>query len=192
MVGFNTSKVSGADHVGGLLGGETFNGGIAIGYATGAVSGNAQVGGLVGNSVSGTVIGYAAGAVSGMTNVGGLVGNAQGATVTGYAAGAVSGMMNVGGLTGDNSGTVTGYWDQASTGQINGFGANSATFRGEFISSIANVVYDDMAVAPADPYVDTVNSVGVFGKGTFEMHFTLPRASATWPTLNAEDSFPQP
>ncbi len=202
VVGFNTSKVSGTGiRVGGLVG-QFPNGAIVTGYATGAVSGDGnQVGGLVGWGQFGTVTGYATGAVSGDGNlVGGLMGQNSFSTVTGYATGRVSGAadgssVNVGGLVGENSGTVNSYWDQASSEQMDGFGANSGTFNGVGISRIANVVftstntYWDNKGTP-----DATDDVPVFNNPTFLMHFTLPvpGAGGEWPTLKAEDSFPSP
>ncbi len=180
--GYATGRVSGNSFVGGLVG-WNFNGN-ATGYATGAVSGSGNwVGGLVGWN-DGNATGYATGAVSGSGFVGGLVGWNDGTgTATGYATGTVNGNAAVGGLVGyNNDGTAVGYWDIGSTGQNNSAGGTTG------ISAIANVVYDSLSAT----YTDTGNGNAVMFNNAFLMHFNLPGASATWPTLNAEDSFPRP
>ena len=149
--GYATGAVTGVTNVAGLVGYNTLRG-TANGYATGNVTGVTNVGGLVGNNGrnifgTGTVNGYATGAVTGSTNVAGLVGyNGTNATTTGYATGVVTGVTNVAGLVGENrdNGIVNGYWDIASSGEANGFGDNSATFNGQSISAIANVVFTSL------------------------------------------------
>ena len=183
VIGYATEDVSGFDFVGGLVGNN--DQGTINGYTTGNVSGTNQIGGLAGGNAQGAVKGYATGSVSGVNRVGGLVGfNSNGGTETGYATGRVSGTGNhIGGLVGRRpAGTANGYWDQESTGQDNSAG-------GVGISSIANVVYD----STVDTYTDSGNSNAVvFTNAAFTNSFTLPGASAAWPTLNAAASFPQP
>ena len=180
MVSSQNGIVSGST-AGGLVGNND-SGRILISYATGAVSGNIFLGGLVGANDTGTVTGYATGAVSGDPGsvVGGLAGFNDG-TVTGYATGRVSGTgINLGGLVGSTtSGSANGYWDRASTGQNNSAGG------GVGISSIANVVYDSGAGIYADTKgtTDATDDALVFNNAAFLMHFTLPGADATWPTL---------
>ena len=186
VAGYATGRVSGTgDNVGGLVG---FNGGKVVGYAIGRVSGNDFVGGLVGFSsgAGATVNGYATGAVSGMeSDLGGLVGYNEG-ILRGYATGRVSGTgINLGGLVGRNLGTVNGYWDIGSSMRNTSAGGNNVVG----ISAIANVVYD----STADTYTDSGNSnTVVFTNAAFTNNFTLPGASATWPTLDAASSFVQP
>ena len=186
VVSSQNRSVSGNENLGGLVG-QNSNGTVN-GYVTGAVSGTGDnVGGLAGFNDE-TVAGYATGAVSGTGDVGGLVGENR-RTVTGYATGAVSGAGNAGGLVGANTfgGTPSGYWDIASSMRNNSAG-------GVGISAIANVVYD----SGAGTYTDTKGTaapgddVEVFNNATFLMHFTLPGASETWPTLDAQSSSPQP
>ena len=173
-------------NVGGLVGDN--RAGVVDGYVTGTVSGNFNIGGLVGDSSrDGRVHGYVTGAVSGTGNrVGGLVGNNSSGTVIGYATGAVNGNTTVGGLVGNNQATANGYWDQGGTGQLNGFGSNSATFNGAGISSITNVVYDSGAGTYTDTKgtaVDPDDDDVIFDNMAFTNNFSLPGASATWPTL---------
>ncbi len=215
VVGYATGAVTGGNNVGGLVG---WNDGTATGYATGTVSGTGNnIGGLVGDN-SGTATGYATGTVSGTgNNIGGLVGGNNG-RVTGYATGAVSGNNRVGSLVGGNNGRVTGYatgrvtstgggmftgglvggnagsgavngyWDEATTGQ------NGSAGGGVGISSIANVVFSTPATYTDNrgTAADATDDVVVFNNTTFLMHFTLPGANATWPTLKAAAFFPQP
>ena len=186
VVSSQDRSVSGTGgRVGGLAG---FNFGTVNGYVTGVVSGNNEIGGLVGAN-SGTVAGYATGDVTGNFTVGGLVGNNEGGTVNGYATGRVSGNNNnnTGGLVGNNAGTVNGYWDIASSMRNNSDG-------GVGISSITNVVYDSGAGTYTDDKgtADAMDDIAVFDNMAFTNSFTLPGASATWPTLNAASSFPQP
>jgi len=140
-LGIVGASVTGANFVGGLVGGS--GGGTVINsYVTGRVAGGDSVGGLVGSdyfarifnshtsaSVSGSMgsIGglvgfgyadsvsnsYATGSVTGPTAVGGLVGFTRGAIDQSYATGRVSGASDVGGLVG----WVGGKFDE-STGLI--------------------------------------------------------------------------
>ena len=187
VVGYATGEVSGTTDTGGLVGD---NNGAATGYATGSVSGTENVGGLVGNNIA-RVNGYATGAVSGTENVGGLLGNNSGgtSTVNGYATGAVSGTgSNIGGLLGRyGAGTLSGYWDIESS-------MRNISAGGVGISSITNVVYASTAGTYTDnkATAGAMDDVVVFDNAAFLMHFTLPGASETWPTLKAETSFPQP
>ncbi len=183
--GYATGDVEGRNDVGGLVGA---NSGTVNGYATGDVEGNDRVGGLVGDNQAGTVNGYATGEVAGTGVIGGLVGrnaNSFGmGIVNGYATGRVSrtGTGAIGGLVGENSGTVNGYWDQASTGQMSSAGGTTAV-------GISDI--DDVVFAPPNRPPNTYwnGSTQVFNNATFLMHFTLPGASATWPILKAESSF---
>ena len=195
VIGYATGAVSGnenlGERVGGLVG---VNAGTVTGYTTGAVSGNSVVGGLVGWNSTGTVEGYATGSISVTTHsIGGLAG-ANNGVLTGYATGSVSGNGRIGGLVGQNGGMVNGYWDIGSTERMGGFGANTVTFNGLGISSITHVVYDSGTDTYTDTKgtpADTTDDIMVFDNQAFTSSFTLPGDSATWPTLNAANSFPQ-
>ena len=174
--GYATGAVSGAEHVGGLVG---VNGGTATGYATGAVSGTSfYVGGLVGvNGGTGTATGYATGAVSGPGWVGGLVGYNNGGTATGYATGAVSGVNFVGGLVGDNGGTATGYARGSvtrSSGTATTFGllagSNSITLSGYHSGTAGESGIDDTIGATGEDGTEidiTTANEGNFGHFAF-------------------------
>ena len=184
VVSSRNMSVSGdSGSIGGLVGD---NIGTVIGYATVDVSGSNTVGGLVGWNQN-TVIGYSTGDVSGNDNVGGLVGYSEGNAVIGYATGRVSG----GGLVGWNDiGTANGYWDIGSSMRDTSSGGNTVVG----ISSITNVVFTspDTYTDNKGTATDATDDVVVFNNATFLMHFVLPGASETWPTLNAQSSSPQP
>ena len=189
VAGYVTGSVNGNDDLGGLVGN---NSGIVNGYATGNISGNNRVGGLVGWNQGGTAIGYATGEVSGSSQVGGLVGWHQAGTVNGYATGRVSGTgANIGGLLGrSGAGTLAGYWDIGSSMQNASAGGNTVVG----ISSITNVVYTSTNTYwdNRGTTADATDDIAVFNNMAFTNSFALPGDSATWPTLNAETSFPQP
>ena len=96
LVGFNngeirgsyvTGRISGVENVGGLVGINSFFGGIHGSYSTSQVSGDDDdVGGLVGNNKSTGEItaGYATGPVSGDSDLGGLVGRDHHRQLLGY------------------------------------------------------------------------------------------------------------
>ena len=124
-------NVSGAEHVGGLVGwlkaGRVQPAGtVAASYATGSVSGRTAVGGLIGGSggkVSGS---YSTGPVSGVSAVGGLAGYNSGGLSDSYSVGTVTGIEQVGGLVGFNN-EDTGklrnvYWDPGASGKTSPVG----------------------------------------------------------------------
>ncbi len=117
------ANVSGADHVGALVG-HVESGTIVNSFATGSVSGNNAVGGLVGYDQSGSISNaYATASVSGASGVGGLVGTLDRATVSNvYATGSVSGSAYLGGLIGSNTGgaIVNAYATGAVSGTVSG------------------------------------------------------------------------
>ena len=136
---YATSSVVGSgDRIGGLVG-MSFWTPISSSYATGSVVGSGQVGGLVGVHLGHGVLGdcYALGSVDGDSQVGGLVGvnaNAQGEGRIGncYSAGRVDEAGNateVGGLIGENAESFVrdSFWDEETSGQSAGVGANSGT-----------------------------------------------------------------
>ncbi|WP_371437599.1 GLUG motif-containing protein, partial [Polaromonas sp.] len=118
-LGLAGGSVSGANHVGALVG---ENGGsISNSYASAAVAGTSRVGGLAGDNLGSIADSYASGAVSATGGyAGGLVGyNNAGNINSSYAGGSVSGGSNAGGLVGFNSGGTIGnsFWNTATSGQ---------------------------------------------------------------------------
>ena len=205
VIGYTTGKISGNNRVGGLVGEnragcglDSVVSGTVVGYVTGKVVGGNDVGGLVGhNELNGKVIGYNSGIVDGDANTGGFLG-----------------------YLGNGSPHLNGYWDQKKSRQ-NVYGhaikdpenpelpvaRDDDDHRGvgiSGISTIAHVVYD----SGTDTYMDTrgtkdtIDDVPVFNNNpsvfmednvpAFVDYFTFPKADATWPTLKAETSFPQP
>ncbi len=199
-VGVVSSQNSNVSAVGNFAGGlvgqnqGTVNQGTVVGYVTGAVSGGSEVGGLVGRN-QGTVMGYASGAVNGRgDSIGGLVGSNGGGTVIGYASGAILRTGNmIGGLVGSSNGRVIGYWDERSSGLMSGVGADSGTFEGRGISSIANVVFDRENNAYTDNRGtdETSDDEPVFDNGNFSNYLNLLRSSAAWSSFIAENLSPQ-
>ncbi len=127
-----TGAVTGPAIVGGLVGGNYYQGGVSNSYATGNVTGKSDVGGLVGLNYGGTVSNtYAWGTVTGSDRlVGGLVGdNRVGSSVSySYATGRTTGGNNVGGLAGASGGTVSAcFWDTETTGQDTSAGGTGRT-----------------------------------------------------------------
>ncbi len=112
------------DYVGSLVG-SLSSGAITNCYASGDIAGDNHVGGLVGlNSYDGTITDcYATASVSGSgSKVGGLVGQNHDATINNcYSTGTVSGATSVGGLVGLNDfrGTITGSY---ATGDVLAYG----------------------------------------------------------------------
>jgi hypothetical protein len=110
---FSTGQVSGANHVGGLLGYDNNAFIISSSYSTGSISGNNFVGGLVGFSGNGTAgngiyNSYSLSTVTGNTDVGGIYGEINGGSPDvqyTYAAGLISGSSNLGGISGLDNGT---------------------------------------------------------------------------------------
>ena len=129
-VGLVGGSVTGAYHVGGLVG-YNYSGSITNSYNTGSVSGGNFVGGLVGYNYSGSITNsYSTGLVSGEEQVGGLVGyNIIGSITNSYSTGSVTGLSYVGGLVGENdSGAVTGsFWDKETSGQTSSSGGTGKT-----------------------------------------------------------------
>jgi len=112
---YSTGSVSGTyDFVGGLVG-KNYEGIVSNSYSTVRVRGGRDhVGGLVGRSGYGTISNsYSTGSVNGSRNyVGGLVGQSGDIIINCYATGSVSGNNTVGGLVGLNGGTVSNsYWN---------------------------------------------------------------------------------
>lgn len=120
----------------------TTAGPITYSYASGKVTGTNHVGGLVGANQSTVFFSYASGeiAASAGTNIGGLVGNNSNATDANaanidasYSTGKVNSgtAANVGGLVGnnDNGGTASvvtrSFWDTTTSTQTTGIGAAS-------------------------------------------------------------------
>ncbi len=120
-------------NVGGLVGAQFFSGKIESSYATGNVNAPAafRVGGLVGYNNPGSITNsYATGSVNGGQYTGGLVGlnDASSSVSSSYSVGAVSGGPTIGGLIGSNLGSAaTSYFDNQTTGQINGVGSGSSS-----------------------------------------------------------------
>jgi filamentous hemagglutinin family protein len=116
---FSTSKVSGTNAVGGLVGGMDTSS-IANSYATGAVSGTSAVGGLVG-----------------------LVNNGQISNV--YSTGLVSATDTAGGLIGSGTGTnaiAEAYWDTTLSGQgSDDFGVGYASLTDPTIFSTWDIAH---------------------------------------------------
>lgn len=104
---YASDNVNGLEVVGGLIGGNYFEG-AEVWYCRteNNVNGFMQVGGLVGLNSGGSVnASHSLGGVSGTMIVGGLVGhNRTGATKSCYAKATVSGQRQVGGLVGKNEG----------------------------------------------------------------------------------------
>ena len=187
VVGYASGNVSGGNYyTGGLAGFGGYS--TIIGYATGDVTGTNYIGGLVGQSHASINKGYATGVVSGSDNVGGFIGTVSGNISSkisvGYATGAVTGTTDVGGFIGymDNyTGTITGYWDKTSTGQVTSAGGANAVG----ISQTQNIVF-----ASANSYTDSGNSNSpIFDITAFTDIFdTTNGANKTWPKLKS-DSF---
>ncbi len=123
---FATTKVSGINRVGGLLGENngTWGGGdVMRSFATGAVTATGQsVGGFVGWNSNATISqSYATGAVTdtGGTVIGGFAGWNAGTIRQAYATGAAAGGTTVGGFVGLNSGALDQVY---STGAVTGTG----------------------------------------------------------------------
>jgi filamentous hemagglutinin family protein len=118
-VGLAGGSVSGANHVGALVGDN--GGNISNSYASVAVSGTSMAGGLAGDNPGSISNSYASGAVSATGGyAGGLVGyNDAGSVNDSYAGGSVSAGSNAGGLVGfNNGGTVSNsFWNTATSGQ---------------------------------------------------------------------------
>ena len=121
----DTSLFHGVSFTGGLIGYDT--GSISQSYATGSVTGAQAVGGLVGGQFGGSITdSYAAtGSVSGNGYIGGLVGESEnGGTITNvYAANQLSGLSGIGGLVGvidiqgHGGATIShGYWNTDTAG----------------------------------------------------------------------------
>ncbi|HRP03157.1 MAG TPA: GLUG motif-containing protein, partial [Candidatus Kapabacteria bacterium] len=126
-IGLLDIYVSGNDYVGGLVGLNSYGGGVSGSYSTGNVSASgSEVGGLVGGNYGGGVSdSYSTGSVSGNNSVGGLVGDNYGGSVSGsYSTGSVSGNGDVGGLVGRNYGgsIIDSYWDMQTSGQSSSAG----------------------------------------------------------------------
>ncbi len=100
-----SARVSGKNHVGGLVGENQGN--ISGSYAKStAVTGVSQVGGLVGENKGSISDSYSQGTVTGDSQTGGLVGGNSGLVRSAYSTGAVAGANFPGRLAGVNSGTI--------------------------------------------------------------------------------------
>jgi len=116
---YSSSSVSGRLSVGGLVGGNKFDGTVKKSYSTGNVSGDTYVGGLVGQNDNTVEESKFTGSVSGNSRVGGLVGYNEGAAVSNsYSTGSVAGGSRVGGLVGYNE--QSSVENCYSTGKVTG------------------------------------------------------------------------
>ncbi len=140
-VGLVGASVTGADYVGGVVGGN--NGTLSTSYATGSVTGLNNVGGLAGSNDGTVGNSYASGSVDGTDYVGGLIGNNSTGTVgSSYATGSVTGLGYAGGLVGANSNTITAsFWNTASSGLSIGVGSGSSSG----VTGIDNTAASDLA-----------------------------------------------
>ena len=118
-LGLEGCDISGDDHVGGLVGSNSF-GVIVNCYSTGSVSGDDHVGGLVGGNLLSCLIVscHSSGSVIGDEYVGGLVGINNWGVWDCCSGSYVEGSIGVGGLVGENTG---GVYNCSSTGDVNGF-----------------------------------------------------------------------
>jgi hypothetical protein len=124
---YSTGMVSGAQYVGGLVGGACEDDGVRLGCSEGArvvaaysaatVTGTRFVGGLIGSNENIVTTSFSTGEVIGKKSVGGLVGGNSGGIATSYGTGAVRGTRSVGGLVGSNGGSVATCY---STGLVIG------------------------------------------------------------------------
>ena len=104
-----SGSISGNYQVGGLVGLNSSSGRISKCCSSSGVSGESSVGGFVGlNAGYGTIVNcHATGSVTGKTKVGGLVGEIwQGTIINCYSAGKVTGTTDVGGLIGDKDESI--------------------------------------------------------------------------------------
>ena len=137
---YSSSEVSGSGYyVGGLVG-HSDSGHVTYCYSTGSVSGGEIVGGLVGGNlwegmfylgpryhlVSNC---YSTGSVSGDFRVGGLVGYNRGTITNCYSTGSISGNESVGGLVGENINELAAacFWDIQTSGQATSDGGTGLT-----------------------------------------------------------------
>ena len=160
---YATGSVTGAKHVGGLVGYAGSDNTISNSYATGSVKGTNQVGGLVGYTIwnSNTGLGteitnsYATGSVEGVAGVGGLVGDVGRAAKisNSYATGSVTG-------SGDNVGGLAGYvyWstieNSHATGPVTGGGDSIGGLVGR--TNIDVTISNSYATGPVTGPVDKV------------------------------------
>lgn len=111
-LGVKNVNITGTAIVGGLAGGN--EGTLTSCYVTGSVSTSSSVGGLVGgNDYDGIITScWSAASVSGSGSIGGLAGWNDGIIISSYATGTVSGSGAVGGLVGANSSYDYSYFDE--------------------------------------------------------------------------------
>jgi filamentous hemagglutinin family protein len=202
---WSSGAVSGANEVGGLVGGNRY-GSIVNSWSTGAVLGNWSVGGLVGeNRTLGTSIGgsvsnsYTTGTASGVNYVGGLVGQNGGSIGSSYATGAVSGSAFIGGLAGYDSGTISdSYATGAATGSSSYAGglvgyAGAGTISNSYSTGVVSGVTDygglvgkNTGATIANSFWDTetsgqATSAGGSGRTTAQMQTAATFIDAGWP-----------
>ncbi|OHB60780.1 MAG: hypothetical protein A2168_00075 [Planctomycetes bacterium RBG_13_50_24] len=119
-----SGNISGLECIGGLIGGNGYNGkGLARAcFSVVDVVGQYRIGGLVGSNGEWYGIGvvescYAAGHVEATIIAGGLAGLNEGTVITSYYTGEVTGDDRIGGLIGVNMGSCfLSYWDANSSG----------------------------------------------------------------------------
>ena len=140
-------KVTGDDHVGGLVGYNELST-VSNSYATGAVTGSDRCRRFGGSQSNGSISGsYATGSVTGVT-AGGLVGNnIFGPISNSYATGAVTGRSIVGGLVGFNGGNISGSYATGavtvSTDRVGGLvGNNGGNISGSYATGAVTVGTD--------------------------------------------------
>jgi len=139
VTSYSTGNVKGNDNIGGLVGGNEFDGTVSKSHSTGNVTGDTHVGGLVGQNGHTVEKSYSTGSVSGDSRVGGLVGYNKGAAVSNsYSICSVAGGSRVGGLVGYNeqssvdkcysTGKVTGLSQLGGLVGVNNNGTCSNSF----------------------------------------------------------------
>ena len=121
-VGAENVEITGAHHVGGLVG-EMIGSVVSNSYSTGSVTGGHRVGGLMGFNWGGPVSNcYSTASVTADSScVGGLIGDNRGQVDNSYSSGSVTGIQWVGGLIGLNLGPVSSSY---ATGRVIGTGGS--------------------------------------------------------------------
>ena len=137
---YATGNISGRPNSGGGLFGSN-SGSIISSYAVGSVTGSQIVGGLVGgNSWNGVIVGsYATGSIAGHYGIGGLVGSNSGIIAACYAAGNLNGGDLVGGLVGDSSGSILASY---SIGRVRGKGFIGGFLGSNYYGTIRDSLWD--------------------------------------------------
>ena len=166
---YAAGAVTGAYHVGGLVGYNDDDSTISGCNATGAVTGNDYVGGLAGNNSGSISNCYATGAVTGNDYVGGLVGVNSGTISSCYATGAVTGDWTVGGLVGANGDYTGSISNCYATGTVTGTGDRVGGLVGMngWSCSVSNSYAIGSVTGTEDPEDRVGSLVGVnYGTGT--------------------------